>query len=167
MGGCNAQKTLEGNKRNENYDYQYVEELEAFLQSGAPAFIPGRHRDVDRYNWHTEAEKRGLVCKTIKIWRVVWFCENHRRPIYKMRTYTPDAYYDLDEEVFCKGIDDKYAGDYNYCLGRKKTEQAKLKTSVIFNKETSEIVKDWELTRIKDRLVELQVIQKTNSKYWM
>lgn len=166
MAVCNANNSLEGENPHENYQYQYLEELEGFLGSGKKAFIPGRHRDVDRYNWHIEAEKRELVCITLRIWRKTLFCDVHRRPIFREKDFPLSGYFDYSEYVQCKGIEDDSEDD-QFCIGREATEQAKLKTAVIFNKETSEIVKTWDKERVKNYLVELGVIQKTSNKYWV
>ena len=134
-----------------------------------------------RDHWHCVGEKVGIATKTIKIWQEIGLCGMHHRPIIGMKPST-------DFGSQCPGTgptgDSDYECDYECndedgCIGNccyLEHKHQKLRTVVIFNKEaashgpkgpleTSEKIKNMDLTEIKDFLAEAGIIKNDKGRY--
>lgn len=145
----------------------YKGKVENFLFSNKIAFIPEEQKNTNRYHWHSEGEKYGLATKTIKIWRTIPICGMHKRPITGVREgacCSCNYVYECDYKCKYRCDEDDYDCT-GYCCYRDTYQTHKLRTVVIFNKETSRLVMNMNPTQIKDYLVKENIIKIHNSRY--
>lgn len=141
----------------------YEGEILEFLQGNKVAFIPDDQRDSNRYHWHCSGEELGVATKTLKLWQNIPVCGRHNYPIIGLKpsadpynqTYSSDYECDYEDEQ----------DDDDFCYKDDEYKFCKMRTVIIFNKETSEKIKNMNLDQIKDFLVEEGFIKKVNSRY--
>jgi len=150
---------------NKSIDYDQV--VSDFIQSSKPAFIPSQQLDTNRFHWHSAGEKQELATKTLKLWKNISLCGRHKHPIVGLKSDTDpyDRSYDSDYECDyeCNDSDSEYECLSNCCYLDEHVMH-KMRTVVIFNKETSQRITNMDSIQIKDFLVEIGIVTKEDKE---